>query len=272
MVITLRDDILFELQGEKAKAYLSKGKRVDGRSLTEYRPISIIPKFSKNADGSCRVNIGETDVIAGIKMEIGTPYPDSPDEGSISVGAEFTPMASPIFETGPPDEYSIELARVVDRCIRESKTLDFKQLLIEEATKAWIVSIDVYVVNDAGNLFDASSLAALGALLTAKIPKIDGDKIVKNEYSGKLELSCLPLLTTFYKIGNTIVADAAISEEKAADARISIGSTESKHLCALQKGLAGKFTQQELESCLEMAFEKAEELRSKLKEALAGED
>ncbi|MCX8190246.1 MAG: exosome complex protein Rrp42 [Candidatus Diapherotrites archaeon] len=267
----MRDDILFELQGEKAKAYLAKGKRIDGRSLMEYRPISIIPNFSKNADGSCRVKVGETDVIAGIKMEIGAPYPDSPNEGSISVGAEFTPMASPIFETGPPDEYSIELARVVDRCIRESKTLDFKQLLIEEATKAWIVNIDVYVVNDGGNLFDASSLAALGALIVAKIPKIEGDKIVKNEYSGKLELSCMPLLTTFFKIGNTIFADATISEEKAADARISVGSTENRQICAMQKGLAGKFTQQEIERCFEMTFEKADELRSTLKDALAAE-
>ncbi|MEM4662643.1 MAG: exosome complex protein Rrp42 [Candidatus Diapherotrites archaeon] len=264
----LRDDILFELQGDKAKAAISKGKRLDGRTMTEYRPISIQFDFSKNADGSCRVKIGDTDVIAGVKMEIGEPYPDSPEEGSISVGAEFTPMASPIFETGPPDEYSIELARVVDRCIRESKAVDFKKLLIEEGVKAWTVLIDIYVVNDAGNLFDASAIAALGSLLTTRIPKLEGDKIVKNEYEGKLELSCLPILTTFSKISNQIVVDASIIEEKAAEARLSVGTTDKKHICAIQKGLAGGFTKEELEKCFTLSFEKAEELRLKLKQAL----
>jgi len=268
-VKTLRDDILWELQADKVRDYVKRGKRLDERGLYDYRPFKIEFDFSKNADGSCRVTLGETDVIVGVKMELGEPYPDTPDEGSMTVSAEFTPMASPIFEVGPPDEYSIELARVVDRCIREGKAIDFKKLLIEEGKKAWVALIDIYVVNDAGNLFDASSLASLGALLTTKIPKIEGENIVKGEYIGKLEVKKMPLLTTFSKINDTIILDPSINEEKATDARLSVGSTEEKLLCALQKGLSGSFTQAEIEKCFDVAFEKAEVLRTSLKSALA---
>ena len=261
----MRDDILWELQADKVREYLKNSQRLDGRKLDESRPFTMEFNFSKNAHGSCRVQLGKTEVIAGVKMDVAEPYPDTPDEGSITVGVELTPLASPAFEPGPPDQNATELARVVDRCIRESKAIDFKKLSIEEGTKAWFVFIDVYAVNYYGNLFDAGSLAALGALLNTKIPKLEDDKIVKGEYTGKLELSKMPLLTTFAKIGDAIVVDPAIDEEKAMDARISLGTTEEGHITAIQKGLGGSFTQAEIEHCIDTAFEESEEKRNKIK-------
>jgi len=261
----MRDDILWELRSDKVKELIKVSQRLDGRELFEYRPVQIETGFSKNAHGSCRIRLGETDVIVGIKMDVAEPYPDSPDEGSITVGAELMPMASPVFEPGPPDQNATELARVVDRCIRESKAIDFKKLSIVEGEKAWFVFIDIYIANDAGNLFDASSLAALGALLDTKIPKLEDDKIVKGEYSGKLELGKKPLLTTFAKINGKIVVDPATAEEKAMDARLSIGTTEETLMSAMQKGGAGSFTQAEIEQCIELAFQKSDELRKLFK-------
>lgn len=257
----MRDDILWELRSDKVRELAKLSQRLDGRELSEYRPVQIETGFSKNAHGSCRVRLGETDVIVGVKMDVSEPYPDTPDEGSITVGAELMPMASPVFEPGPPDKNATELARVVDRCIRESKALDFKKLSIVEGEKAWFVFIDIYVANDSGNLFDASSLAALGALLDTKIPKLEDDKIVKGEYTGKLELTKKPLLTTFAKINGKIFVDPSTAEEKAMDARFSIGTTEDSMMSAMQKGCAGSFTQAELEQCIELAFQKSAELR-----------
>ena len=61
------------------------GKREDGRGFLEYRkPIKIEYGVSaKSAEGSALVKVGKTEVVAGIKMEVGTPYPDNPDEGTI---------------------------------------------------------------------------------------------------------------------------------------------------------------------------------------------
>src|SRR3989344_3006 len=95
---------------------LNADTRLDGRKLTEYRkPIEVEHNVVKTAEGSARVKIGETEVMVGIKLEVGEPYPDTPDEGTIIVGAELLPLSNPEFELGPPGIQAIELARVVDR-------------------------------------------------------------------------------------------------------------------------------------------------------------
>ena len=137
---------------------LNADTRLDGRKLTEYRqPIEVEHGIIKTAEGSARVKIGETEVMVGVKLEVGEPYPDTPDEGTIIVGAELLPMSNPEFELGPPGIQAIELARVVDRGIRESKALDFKKLCIAKGEKIWMVIIDICPINDAGNLFDAGA-------------------------------------------------------------------------------------------------------------------
>src|SRR3989339_2284699 len=165
-----------ELKNHIIKLFTSD-TRLDGRKFTEYRkPFKVETGFTNTAEGSARVILGKTEVIAGVKMEVMEPYPDTQDEGSIMVGAELLPLSSPEFELGPPGIQAIELARVVDRGIRESKAIDFKKLCITPGKKIWMVIIDICPINDAGNLFDASSLAALAALENTVFPKFDGSK------------------------------------------------------------------------------------------------
>ncbi|MDD5148402.1 MAG: exosome complex protein Rrp42 [Candidatus ainarchaeum sp.] len=261
-------DIVLDLRADKVVESVKQGKRLDGRKFDEYRKITIKHNISENADGSARVTLGETDVIAGVKIVPGDPFPDSPKEGSISVGIEFLPLASPLFETGPPGSEETELARVVDRGIRESKCIDFGELCIEEGKKVWVAYIDMYTMNDDGNLFDASSIAALAALTQARIPKleIEGDsyKIVKGEYAKKLGLARKPLLCTTTKIAGHLVNDACFAEEKAMEARFSVATTEDGYMSAYQKGGSGSFTAKEIDECIDLAFAKAKEIRKLL--------
>ncbi len=253
-------DILLQIEGEKAKKLLLEGKRSDNRGLTDFRNIEIKTGIFKNAEGSAIVRIGKTEVYAGVKMQTGEPYPDNPDEGTISIGAELNPIASPTFEFGPPNANETELARIIDRPIRESKTLDFKKMCIKKGELVWIAYLDFYIVNDDGNMIDASALAALAALLNTKLPKLDKEnKIIKGEYSGKLPLSSKPLLVTIRKTGTTLFMDPSLEEEEAVDARLSIGVFDGK-LSALQKGLAGSFTQEEILKAVDMALSKSKEL------------
>lgn len=102
------------------QSLLQKDLREDGRKTDQYRYIEVEYGVSaKSAEGSARVKIGNTEVVAGIKMEVGEPFPDKPDQGTIIVNVELLPLSSPEFESGPPDVDSIELSRVVDRGIRE---------------------------------------------------------------------------------------------------------------------------------------------------------
>jgi exosome complex component RRP42 len=111
------------------------GKRADGRKFDDFRNISIETGVISKAEGSARVKIGNTQVISGIKMDIGEPYSDSPESGVMTTAAELIPLASPDFEAGPPRENAIELARVVDRGIRESELIEVDKLCIEPGEK-----------------------------------------------------------------------------------------------------------------------------------------
>lgn len=245
---------------------LNANTRLDGRKLIEYRkPIELEYGVVKTAEGSARVKIGETDVIVGVKLEVGEPYPDTPNEGTIIVGAELLPLSNPEFELGPPGIQAIELARVVDRGIRESKALDFKKLCIEKGEKIWMVIIDICPINDAGNLFDASSLAALAALKNTKFPAFENEKVdYKTKTDKSLELEKTPIAVTVIKIGNNFIVDPSTEEEKAVDARLTVSSIEDGTLCAMQKGGDFPLTLEDIDKMLDIGIEKAKELRKYL--------
>ncbi len=253
------------MNNEYITSLLKENKRLGGRKLDEYRDIEISYNVSKNAEGSARCKLGETEVIAGVKMSTGEPYPDSQDEGVIIVTAELTPIASPHFELGPPGQWATELARVVDRGIRESKAIDFKKLCIEEGKKVWIIFLDIYPINDAGNLIDASVLAALAALKSAKIPKVEDDKVIFGELTNeKLKLNKLPVTMTFGKINDKIIVDPETKEEEILDSRVSI-SVYDGNIHAMQKGGDGGLTIEDIEEMTEMAIKKEKELQKVLK-------
>src|SRR3989338_11648531 len=254
-----------ELRGHIIRLFESN-IRLDGRKFTDYRPIQVEVNVTNTAEGSARVIIGKTDVIAGVKMEIMEPYPDTQDEGSIMVGAELLPLSSPEFELGPPGQEAIEIARVVDRGIRESKSLDFKKLCIKEGEKVWMIIIDICTINHGGNLIDASALAAVAALKDMRFPKYEDDKIdYKEKTSRKLELKDLPITVTVIKIGDKLIVDPDLDEEKVIDARLSVASLSDGTLCALQKGGDYPLTSEDIDRMVHIALEKAKELRKFIK-------
>ena len=87
-----------------------QGKRLDGRGFEEMRAFTVEVNKYLNAEGSARVVLGETEVVAGLKMEVGKPYPDNPDAGAISVGAEMLALAHSEYESGAPSSSSSKTA------------------------------------------------------------------------------------------------------------------------------------------------------------------
>ncbi len=257
------EDIIWEIKKNPIKALVESGKRVDGRAFDEHREIEIIRDFSKKAEGSCLVKLGNTQVLAGVKLSIGIPYPDTPAEGALSVGAELVPIAAPIFYSGPPNENAIELARVVDRGIRESKMIEMDKLVIEEGEKVWMVSVDLHVLDYDGNLFDASNIAAVNALLNTFVPKYEDDKIIR-EKQMDLPVREKPLSFTFVKIGAKNLLDPSLVEEKIKDAEMTITLTEDNHLCAMQKGGTYPYYKEDLDEMIDTAIRVSKNLRKKV--------
>ncbi len=240
------------------------------RKNDEYRDIEIGFNVSKNAEGSASVRIGDTLVYAGVKMDTGEPYPDSPDEGSLMVNAEFLPLSDDEFEPGRPGENAIEMSRVVDRGIRESHAIDMKKLCIESGEKIWMVMIDANTMDYDGNSQDASNLAAMAAIMTAKMPTYDPetDTVNYKERNEPLPYNTIPISCTFAKIGDELRLDPTKLEEEMADATLIVTLSSEGSVVAVQKSGPDAFSVEQVNEAVDIASKRGKELRSKLEEAV----
>jgi exosome complex component RRP42 len=246
---------------------LSKGKRLDNRGLLDYRPISIEVDFIPKAEGSADVRIGKTRIMCGIKYDVGTPFFDSPDQGVATCMAEFVPFASPMFESGPPGMQAIELVRVVDRGIRHGDCIEYKKLCIKAGESVYIIFIDLYIIDYSGNLIDTSAIAAMAALLSAKIPTAKVNNKGDVEWAGgymTIPIKQIPLQVTFGKIGDYVIVDPSIPEELILDGSLSIAVEEKGNICSIQKSGIAFWETDEIIKYSKIAVEKSNELRKQL--------
>ncbi|MFH1056675.1 MAG: exosome complex protein Rrp42 [Candidatus Micrarchaeota archaeon] len=252
---------LDELTRAFVKDLVKSGKREDGRSFLDFRNASVKTGVIENDEGSAIATMGDSKVLCGVKIDLLLPFPDRPDDAVVMVGSEFSPMAHPEFQPGPPNENSIELARVVDRAIRSADCIDLKALP-RTKEKVMAVFIDLQVLDQCGNLIDTAALAAMAALKNTRVPRLDVEnaKVVREDFQGPLPLKRSALICSFEKIGEKIVVDASDKEEVASDGRLSIGVTDDGLVCCGQKSGEAGFSKQELLNLIDLSFEKTKPL------------
>lgn len=256
----MSDGVVSEIMRDQIHRLAGRGMREDGRGFGETRKISLETGLLEMAEGSARVRLGDTDVLVGVKVDVGTPFPDKPDEGVLMTGAELRPMAHAEFESGPPTEDAVEIARVVDRGIRESRMLDMRRLCVRPGEQAYLVFVDVQPLDHYGNLFDAANIGAVAALRGARVPAA---RFALGE-DFPMPVRAAPVSVTFVKVGKHIMADPTLREEMVADARITVTTDENGDIRAMQKGLSGSFTFGEVKDCVLLARQKAAEVRAQV--------
>mgnify|MGYP001599759913 FL=1 len=153
--------------------------------------------------------------------------------------------------------------------------INLEDLVITKGEKVWTIFIDVYPINDDGNLIDAATIAAIAALKKTKLPVLDKNGNIDFEKPAKESLSIsketFPLSFSFYKLGDSIILDPTREEEEACDARITFGiSLWSKQhvLNSCQKAGFETFTQEEIDKIMSVIAEKYDELNQKIKNYL----
>lgn len=257
------------------KKLFADGKRFDGRKRLDLKNLKVEYGVSNKAEGSARVILGKTEVVAGVKLEAGTPYADSPAKGNLMVSGDLLPLASPRFESGPPKFDAIELPRLIDRGIRDSGLIEFDKLVITEGENVWTVIIDIYPINDDGSLIDAASIAAVAALRDAKFPGLSEEGKVnydeKTENKLPLNKEIVPLSFTFYKLGSTLILHPNREEEEACEAKVTFGISKwngQYMINSCQKGWEETFTFAEIEEMMKILPEKYEEVMEKLNKVL----
>ncbi|CAI9285296.1 unnamed protein product [Lactuca saligna] len=66
--------------------------RVNGRRPFDYRKLSII---FRREDGSLEIQLGQTRVMGFVTGQLVQPYQERPNEGTLAIYTEFSPMADP---------------------------------------------------------------------------------------------------------------------------------------------------------------------------------
>ncbi|XP_043690017.1 exosome complex component RRP45A-like isoform X2 [Telopea speciosissima] len=223
--------------------------RVDGRRPFDYRHLTV--SFGRE-DGSSEVQLGQTRVMGVVTSQLLQPYRDRPNEGTLSIYTEFSPMADPSFETGRPGEFAVELGRIIDRGLRESRAVDTESLCVVAGKFVWSIRVDLHILDNGGNLVDAANIAALAALLTFRRPECtlggeDGQEVI---------------------IHPPEAIDPTHYEEAVMGGRMTATLNSNGDVCAVQKAGGEGIMQSVIMQCLRIASVKATDITSKIKNAV----
>jgi len=224
---------------------VSHNLRNDGRGRLDYRPFILETGIISQTNGSARITLDTTDVLVGIKAELGEPDPEAPNLGKLKVSVECCPSASPEFEGRAGTALNVELATVIHRMLQNNRVIDLSKLCLLDGLKCWVIYIDALVLDSGGNLFDAVSIATRAALYNTVIPQIT---VVKGEEYGDFDLEIdpdkfitldtdnVPICVTLTKIGNYVIVDSTLEEEFCAGSRVTFSVNKHGRIYATQKG------------------------------------
>jgi exosome complex component RRP42 len=253
---------------------VQKDIRADGRSCFDYRHLTIETGVLSNTSGSSRLRLAATDVLVGIKVELGRPLPGQ-DEGQILFSVECSTSASPEFQGRGGDLLSACLTRCLERMIANKKAIDMNKLIIIPEKQCWIIYVDTMILVNGGNVLDAISLAIRAALLDVKIPEIsvveDGDNYELEisddpQACQTLDLGSWPVLVTLSEIGSKFIVDASIEEECCTVGRVTFGVNKDGSIMCTQKAGKGTVDPTILPEMLKIALSFGKELITNLDE------
>lgn len=173
--------------------------------------------------------LADTDVLVGVKAELGEPEAAAPSSGRVHVSVEWylpfislclrlllidsvtsCPSASPEFEGRGADELNVELARFTERYLKAPGALNLHGLTLIPGRQCWVLYVDIMVLESGGNLFDSISVAVRAALATTKIPKVTVIEKPGGQFELELaedpedlltvDISGVPICVTFCKV------------------------------------------------------------------------
>ncbi|XP_052793294.1 exosome complex component RRP45-like isoform X3 [Mya arenaria] len=192
--------------------------------------------------GCCQVEIGDTRVMTQVSCQVVEPKQARPADGILFINVELSPMACPSFEPGRLSDFGVEINRLLERCLKESRCIDTESLCIVAGEKVWELRADVHVLNHDGNLVDACSIAAIAALAHFRRPDVtvSGDEITIHPASERdpvpLSVHHMPICVSFafFEQGKFLLVDPVDREEKVMDGRMVIGMNKHREICTLQ--------------------------------------
>jgi exosome complex component RRP42 len=230
------DNILEISQPEKVYAVdgFLQGLRNDGRSLMDFRPIVVEFGVMPNTHGSARVRIGETDLIAVIKLKMRQVKDTKDFNNRVDFYVTCSAVASPEFAGKHGDAYAQKLASLLRKAYRNDLVLPELEKLKLSKDRYYQTKIDILILQYDGNALDAASIAAKAALSDMKfiiptmIPRDRGKTVPQLPAKARsqvrtIDITNVPIIVTLNTVGDSLFIDATLQEEVSVGGVLHVG-------------------------------------------------
>ena len=226
----------------------------NNRRNSELRPIEIIPNYLKNADGSCLIKFGNTQVICTASYDTKIPR-WLKGSGNGWVTAEYgmlprstTERMSREAARGKQSGRTQEIQRLIGRSLRQAVNLKY--------LKGKTINIDCDVIQADGGTRTAAITGGCVALFLA----------INNHHDDKRAIKSYVAAVSLGVKDNFIMLDLDYSEDSSADTDLNIVMNDENNLIEIQ-GTAEDvpFSKNELDDMLELGSSAIAELIKKQK-------
>lgn len=236
-------------------------ERVDGRAPGQLRPSKLIPYYTKYAEGSVMIEMGETRVLCNATVEEKVPpFLKGMNKGWITAEYSMLPRATQIRNQREANKGKVsgrtnEIQRLIGRSLRAVVDLD----ALGERT----VILDCDVIQADGGTRTASITGAFVALVLAL------RKLVNEGQLKSLPIKDWLAAVSVGKVDNTLLLDLCFNEDSQAIVDMNLVMTGKGEFVEVQGTAEGApFTGEELDALLKLGKQGILELIDMQKEVL----
>jgi ribonuclease PH len=221
-------------------------KRRVGRAADELRPVRITPNYTKYAEGSCLIEMGETKVICTASVEDRVPlFLRNTNRGWVTAEYAMLPRATDQRTTresskGGPSGRTQEIQRLIGRSLRAVAAMN----KLGERT----VTVDCDVIQADGGTRTAAVTGGFVALALAMKRLQDDGKL------SVLPLSDHVAAISVGIVGGTALLDLEYAEDSRADVDMNIVKTGAGLFIEVQgTAESGPFSGEQMATMMELA-------------------
>ncbi|XP_016984419.1 exosome complex component RRP45 [Drosophila rhopaloa] len=253
---------------------VKQNQRFDGRRSNDCRDVVL----TFGADwGTVAVSLGDTKVLTHVTCDLGAPTTSRPNEGKLQLNVNLGGVAFLDEVQTTHDQRSLTLNSLLERTFRSSRCVDLESLCVAAEQHVWCIRVDINVLNHDGNLYDASTIATLAALMHFRRPDVTFADDELRIYTEK-EREFIPLLFLHYPVSVTYciykssgqpIVDPTLLEENAADSVIVLSFNSYQELCTLNAGGTAPTNVRTIMQCARNAATRAKAIVDFIRKALS---
>jgi ribonuclease PH len=236
-------------------------QRVDGRQPENLRPVRITRNYTKHAEGSVLIEVGDTKVICTATVEERPPlFLKGAGKGWVTAEYGMLPRATGTrtqreSTRGKVGGRTFEIQRLIGRSLRAVVDL----VALGERT----IWLDCDVIQADGGTRTASITGAFVAMADAM------NKLREQGAISRMPITDFIAATSVGRLAGEIILDLCYEEDSAAEVDMNIVMTGAGRFVEIQgTGEEATFTRQEMNSMINLAAQGISDLISYQKEAL----